>query len=457
MSTVQGGDQINIEADVHGDDFDDDIIDDANDDGNNQDTTGTARVTGRAAGAARTAAGGTGPASFNLRVEQNKIPEFFGSKSKDTILAADFIRRLEDLAKTNRWSDAQTYYHFANSLRNPAWEWLSSAADWDDDEHEQPLWSDFKEIFKNEYAVQTNKRLILEGLANLAMKPNETTNELLTQITRTVRVIKESFENYGAITPDLHNDNNHGISNQTFQTFKQQHTAMMFNIFKMNLFKAALTPELWAVVAQQDQEQMTVKKMYMHATTAQREGKTKPPAAVNEISEDDGTTDAADEENDVAAFNRRGARPKQNQLGGQSQRGFNSGRGGYQSGAGPSRGGNSSGGSNSNWNGKFCYFCQIQGHRQEECQKRIKENKPCRDAQGRNYWPRIYFMDENPDTKAVNSIYHEDVRVRNEDSAFNIAGIQHRSRTAALPQQFLGFQLRAGWLPSSKLLASSLN
>jgi hypothetical protein len=79
---------------------------------------------------------------------------------------------LEDLAKTNRWSDAQTYYHFANSLQNPAREWLSSVVNWDDDEHDQPLWSDFKEIFKQEYAVQTNKRLILEGLANLAMKPN---------------------------------------------------------------------------------------------------------------------------------------------------------------------------------------------------------------------------------------------------------------------------------------------
>jgi hypothetical protein len=96
------------------------------------------------------------------------------------------------------------------------------------------------------------------------MKLNETTNELLTQITRTVRVIKESFESYGAITSDPHNDINHSISNQTFRTFKRQYTAMMFNFFKMNLFKAALTPELRAVVAQQDQEQM-----YMHATTAQ--------------------------------------------------------------------------------------------------------------------------------------------------------------------------------------------
>jgi len=72
---------------------------------------------------------------------------------------------------------------------------------------------------------------------------------------------------------------------------------------------------------------MTVKKMYMHATTAQQEGKMKPPAAINEINEDDGTTDAADDENDVATFNRRGARPKMNQYqsSGQSRGGYTSG------------------------------------------------------------------------------------------------------------------------------------
>ncbi len=58
---------------------------DSNDhDNDQQDTTGMAAATGGAAG-------GQGTTSFNLRVEQNKIPEFFGSKSKDTILAADFI------------------------------------------------------------------------------------------------------------------------------------------------------------------------------------------------------------------------------------------------------------------------------------------------------------------------------------------------------------------------------
>jgi hypothetical protein len=73
-----GGDniQIHTENDDHNDDHNDNI-------GSNQDTTGTATATG--------AAGGWGTTNFNLRVEQNKILEFFSSKSKDTISAADFI------------------------------------------------------------------------------------------------------------------------------------------------------------------------------------------------------------------------------------------------------------------------------------------------------------------------------------------------------------------------------
>jgi hypothetical protein len=51
--------------------------------------------------AASGASVGTGTTNSNLRVEQNKIPEFFCTKSKDMISAADFIRQLEDLVKTD--------------------------------------------------------------------------------------------------------------------------------------------------------------------------------------------------------------------------------------------------------------------------------------------------------------------------------------------------------------------
>jgi hypothetical protein len=78
---------------------------------------------------------------------------------------------------------------------------------------------------------------------------------------------------------------------------------MMFNFFKMNLFKAALTPELRSVIAQQDQETMMIKKMYQVATTAQREGKGKTTVSVSEIRDEEIQANPEDNENGVAAFN----------------------------------------------------------------------------------------------------------------------------------------------------------
>jgi hypothetical protein len=57
---------------------------------------------------------------------------------KDTISAMDFIRRLEDLAKTNRWTDAQTYYHFAYAFRNPECKRLLTMVDLEPEQPEPP-------------------------------------------------------------------------------------------------------------------------------------------------------------------------------------------------------------------------------------------------------------------------------------------------------------------------------
>ena len=66
MALTRGDEiQIHQENDDHNDDHNDNNC-------NDQDTTRTAAATGGAAG-------GQGTTNFNLRVEQNKIPEFFGS------------------------------------------------------------------------------------------------------------------------------------------------------------------------------------------------------------------------------------------------------------------------------------------------------------------------------------------------------------------------------------------
>jgi hypothetical protein len=225
---------------------------------------------------------------------------------------------------------------------------------------------------------------------------------------------------------------------------------MWINFFKMNLFKAALTPKLRSVVAQQDPDTMTIKRMYQVATTAQREGKGKAPASVNEINEEENSGEQEDDNNDVAAFNKRGARPKMGKNNFQNGRGgYNSGRGSYQTGAATYRRGGFGGGNNSNCKGKYCYFYKIQGHRQEECRKRLQENKPCRDAQGRTYWPKIYFMDENSDAKSINAIEQvqnefDEFQNNHRDAELDIAGIdfdqKYKPRTAALSPHNLGFQ-----------------
>jgi hypothetical protein len=47
-----------------------------------------------------------------------------------------------------------------------------------------------------EFATQTDNKQIIDGLSNLAMGPNETTGELLTRITNTMAIIKESYAAY---------------------------------------------------------------------------------------------------------------------------------------------------------------------------------------------------------------------------------------------------------------------
>ena len=51
-----------------------------------------------------------------FKVEQSKILEYYGQKCKDNIMAIIFIRRIDDLARTNNWTDTVTYTNVANNL-----------------------------------------------------------------------------------------------------------------------------------------------------------------------------------------------------------------------------------------------------------------------------------------------------------------------------------------------------
>ena len=101
-----------------------------------------------------------------------------------------------------------------------------------------------------------------------------------------------------------------------------------------------------------------------------------------------------DEDDEIAAFQRRKNKnfnqkknPPYTAPTNTGHKGYSSN---YKSNAGP--------GNNTNRNGKYCFYCKLQNHTQDECFKRIREKKPCRDRQGRAYWPRVYLT-ENSDSQ----------------------------------------------------------
>jgi hypothetical protein len=123
-----------------------------------------------------------------FRVEQSKVPDFWGQK--DTMTAIVFVRKIYDLARSNNWNDTTSYANVANSLKGFARDWLFNTADMLDWIADQLTWTNLKPRFQKQFATQMDDKLIIDGLANLAMGPNETTEELLARITNTMVIIK---------------------------------------------------------------------------------------------------------------------------------------------------------------------------------------------------------------------------------------------------------------------------
>ncbi len=91
---------------------------------------------------------GVAQTTLAFKVEQSKIPEYFGQKGKDNITAIVFIRKIEDLARTNRWNDATTYANVANNLKGFARDWLFATAEMLDWTPAQLTWTNLKPRFQ---------------------------------------------------------------------------------------------------------------------------------------------------------------------------------------------------------------------------------------------------------------------------------------------------------------------
>ncbi len=99
---------------------------------------------------------------ISLKVEQTKLPEFWGQKEKDSITANAFIQRVDNMMAANNWSDHITFRNFALVLRGSADIWLKSQEILEDITGDRRLWTIVRPLFKAEFAIESDDKRILE-------------------------------------------------------------------------------------------------------------------------------------------------------------------------------------------------------------------------------------------------------------------------------------------------------
>jgi hypothetical protein len=200
-------------------------------------------------------------------------------------------------------------------------------------------------------------------------------------------ILKDSYASYENKPAALaHYDVNGGFTMPTTRRWRDEALNNATEFLKMQLFRAALTADLRKVVAQRNTNILTLDDMYQIATDTQREAGPKIKQAVAAIHPEE--RDCSEEEEEIAAFQRKkfskSAKKNSNPA---TKTNFKGSSYNYKSRSGP--------GNNANRNGKYCFYCKLQKHTQEDCFKRIRDKKPYKDKQDCAYWPRVYLTSNN--------------------------------------------------------------
>ncbi len=138
---------------------------------------------------------------IQLQVEKAKLPEFYGQKDKDSIAAAEFAKRIDWNVSANGWTDEEAFSNFGMALRGSANIWLESMITLQEREGDRAWWSLIKPYFKAKFAVETNDKLILDGLAHMAMKNSENVRDFFSRLNKTNNIIMEGKCQYTLLPP----------------------------------------------------------------------------------------------------------------------------------------------------------------------------------------------------------------------------------------------------------------
>jgi hypothetical protein len=159
--------------------------------------------------------------NMDLKIQQTKLPEFWGQKEKDSISANEFVKRVDKMMSANNWSDKVAFDNFGLALKGEANTWLDSQVILKkivgDRERCTIVWP----FFKEEFATESDDKLILDGLAHMAMRPTENVRSFFGRLNKVNTVILDAYQGYTLTPADpaIDSTGNHVMTPADFQAY----------------------------------------------------------------------------------------------------------------------------------------------------------------------------------------------------------------------------------------------
>jgi hypothetical protein len=184
--------------------------------------------------------------NMDLKIQQTKLPEFWGQKEKDSISANEFVKRVDKMMSANNWSDKVAFDNFGLAHKDEANTWLDSQGILKRIEGNRECWTIIRQFFKEEFATESDDKLILDGLAHMAMRPTENVRSFFGRLNKVNTVILDAYHGYSLTPADPAIDatGNHVMTPANFQAYKKALVQNVVELYILNQFRAALLPDL---------------------------------------------------------------------------------------------------------------------------------------------------------------------------------------------------------------------
>jgi len=326
----------------------------------------------------------------NVNKEIATIPLFYGEKEKDTITLTTYIERIDQGVTALEWTDAQAYIYFSNTLKGTAADWLVGHLI--DNDNIAKHWSIMKPALRLAFNDITDHTIFAKDMGKL--KIGQFDGNLLKYYAAIAKSMSLHMEQFAAVPltlPAAHGLNAEQVvlcQNEVAKATKHIHDVFRKEFFISGLTKAQVDkisnkPELTTAG-----QMLTFLKRTDEISKRQVEDPAPAPAPTPAPAAAAKIYPVPEDEEEMAAFaaftaQRQAFRGQQNGRGNGNGRG----RGHFHKAGNGGNGGN--GGQKQDAAGKpNCIFCKATGHRQEKCYKRIAENAPCIDQNGRNFFPK---------------------------------------------------------------------